>query len=57
MYLTQIQTNYMNSALLYSLICIMFQVRRHFIYVLLFTEPGSLSVMSISVGHQTGGQF
>ena len=56
MYLAQNQTNYVNSAFLYALICIMFQVKRHFNYVLLFTEPGSLFVMSVSVGHQSGGQ-
>ena len=48
MYLAQNQT--------ITLTCIMFQVKHHFIYVLLFTEPGSLSIMSVAVGQQPGGQ-
>ena len=56
MYLAQNQTNYVNSTSLYALLCVMFQVKHRFIYVLLFTEPGSLSVMSVSVGHQLGDQ-
>ena len=56
MYLAQNQTNYVNSTSLYALPCVMFQIKHRFIYVLLFTESGSLSVMSVSVGHQSDGQ-
>ena len=56
MYLAQNQTNYVNSTSLYALLCVMFQVKHRFIYVLLFTELGSLCLMSVSVGNQPGGQ-
>ena len=55
MYLAQNQTNYVNFTSLYALLCVLFQVKHRFIYVLLFTEPGSLSAMSVFVGHQSGG--
>ena len=53
---TQNQANYETSASPYVLIYVMFQVEHCFIHVLLFTEPGSLSVKSVSVGNQPGGQ-
>ena len=57
MYLAQNQTNYVNSTSLNALLCVMLQVKHLFIYVLLFTEPGSLSTMSVAVGYQLCDQF